>query len=294
MLAGDAPVLLASELGDGHYDYILPAAYFTVDDNLHAYVVGFGPTSGDQEVFHAVSADGLEWTVDDEDPFRDLGLELLPPGPIPTSILKTDAGYVMYLWASSSGTGQTSQIWRATASKPEGPWRADPEPVLPVGPAGAWDDGGLDFPTVVATQDGYSMLYSANGGTSPQAGRIGLATSTDGSSWERMDEPVISAGLCPYDAEYTAAPRLTEVTDGYLVLYNEDRNIGAATAGPDLLDWQCTGTAPLLSAADVPNGQGIHTFATTQVGGHLSVLIESLVEGASELWLGEVEDPENL
>jgi hypothetical protein len=288
-LVGEGPVLLASELGDGHYSYVLPAAYFTVDDSLHAYFVGFGEDRGDQAVFHAVSGDGVEWTVDTEDPMRSLGTEFDPPGALPGSVLQTPDGYVMYFWGTTTTSQDDSSIWRATSTKPGGPWVADSAPVLPVGELGSWDDGGLDFPAVTAMADGYSLVYSANGGTSPNNSRIGLATSIDGITWTRRDEPVLTVGVCPFDAQYVAAPRLTATDDGYLVLYNVERTVGATTSS-DLLAWQCASGEPLLSGNDVPNGQGIHTFATTNVGSRLSVLIESLVDGASEIWLGDLED----
>ncbi len=80
-VVSDAPVLEASDLGDGHYGAILSAAYFVADGLRHAYVVGFGDARGDQEVFHATSSDGLAWEIDENPPFEELGLELSPPAP---------------------------------------------------------------------------------------------------------------------------------------------------------------------------------------------------------------------
>ena len=89
-LISDAPVLAASDLGD--YGAVLPSVYFVADGVRHAYLVGFGDARGDQQVFHATSPDGLAWTVDEADPFADLGLDLSPPGPIPGSVLQADDG----------------------------------------------------------------------------------------------------------------------------------------------------------------------------------------------------------
>ena len=49
------------------------------------------------------------------------------------------------------------------------------------------------------------------------------------------------------------------------------------------------GPNPLLVAEDVPGGQGIHTIAAADVDGEVSVLIESLIDGGSEIWLGELQ-----
>jgi hypothetical protein len=287
-LVGEAPVLRASVLDGDRYEHVLPGAYF-IDGNVrHAYVVGFGRAPGDQRVFHATSPDGISWRIDPADPFADLGLDLSPPGPIASSILHTDGGWVMYLWGVPAPALEGSAIWRATAATPGGPWIADAQPVLPPGDTGAWDDRGLDFPSVVPTSDGYSMLYSANGGDRPSTARIGLATSSDGVNWLRGSGPVIDVGLCPFDAQYMAQPRLVAQPAGYTVLYNTDRRVGAGIASGDAVDWHCLSDEPLISGADVPGGQGIHTFAAAGSASGISVLLESLVSDASELWLGEI------
>lgn len=137
-LTGEAPVLEPSSLGDGHYGYILPAAYFMAEGLRHAYVVGFGEERGDQEVFHVTSSDGLAWQIDDDPPFAELGLELSPPGPIPSSVNQAaDGTWVMYLWGVPAPQVEGSVIYRATAPSPDGPWVAEPEPDLTPGAPGS-------------------------------------------------------------------------------------------------------------------------------------------------------------
>jgi len=283
-------VLEAPDLGDGHYSYIMSAAYFVADDVRHAYVVGFGDASGDEEVFHATSSDGLTWEIDDDLPFTQLGLELSPPGPIPGSVIQADDGtWVMYLWGIEPPQSRGGVIYRATASSPSGPWVADPEPVLSVGEPGAWDDSGIDFPAVVPMGSGYLMLYGGLDGTDTT--RIGVATSDDGVTWTKDLEPVLEADSCGKPgAQYAALPRLMPADDGYLLLFDQDRETAMATSS-DGHAWTCPGPEPLLVAENVPNGQGIHTFAATEIDGEVSVLMESLVEGASEIWLGELQTP---
>ncbi|MEP7360745.1 MAG: hypothetical protein ABI744_04115 [Chloroflexota bacterium] len=285
---GDAPVLRAPALGDGHYGYIMPAAYFSDGAVRHAYFVGFAEARGDQQVFHATSANGLDWTIDPADPFADLGLDLSPPGPIPTSVLEIDGLWTMYIWGVPAPEFDQSAIWRATASDPGGPWTADTDAALRPGAAGEWDDRGLDFPAVAPVADGYLMLYSASGGTQPNIARIGMATSTDGVNWQRGAEPVAEKGVCPFDTRYVAQPRILTSANELRVLYDTERHVAAAAIGQDGGDWRCLSSQPLLSGDDIPRGQGIHTEAVTRTASGFSVLLESLVEGASELWLGEV------
>ena len=65
-VVSDTPVIEASDLGDGHYSYTLSGAYFAADGMRHAYIVGFAEESGDEEVFHATSSDGLTWEIDQD------------------------------------------------------------------------------------------------------------------------------------------------------------------------------------------------------------------------------------
>ena len=89
-------------------------------------------------------------------------------------------------------------------------------------------------------------------------------------------------------ARYAAGPRLIPTGGGYLLLFDQDRETAMATS-TDGHAWTCVGPDPLLVAEDVPGGQGIHTIAAADVDGEVSVLIESLIDGGSEIWLGELQ-----
>lgn len=66
-------------------------------------------------------------------------------------------------------------------------------PVLLVGPDGAWDDDSAWDPTVIKEDSLYKMWYTGDDGTNPS--RIGLATSTDGITWTKSgSNPVLSPG----------------------------------------------------------------------------------------------------
>jgi hypothetical protein len=288
-LLGDAAVLQASDLGDGHYNAILPAVYFTAADERHAYVVGFGDALGDQHVFHATSGDGREWTVDSTDPFANLGLNLSPPGPVPGSVLPAaDGTWQMYLWGYPAPMREASAIYRATAAAAGGPWIAEPEPVVPVGNTGDWDSRALDFPAVVPDDDGFLMLYGAVGGQHPNEARIGLAHSGDGVTW-RKDGLVLEPEVCGGgSSEFIAIPRMARIDGRLVVLFLLGDEIGAATSA-DGRSWTCVEPFPLLSGSDIPKSDRIHTISATPDGDGFSLLIESLFtrdDGgvASELW----------
>jgi predicted GH43/DUF377 family glycosyl hydrolase len=160
--------------------------------------------------------------------------------------------------------------------------------VLTTGEPGAWDDSGIDFPAVVPRDDGFLMLYGGLDGSNTT--RIGVATSDDGITWQKDAEPVLEADSCGKPgAQYAAAPRLMPADEGYLLLFDQDREPAMATS-PDGHTWTCAGPDPLLVAEDLPDGQGIHSFAATMVDGKVSVLMESLLDSASEIWLGELQE----
>jgi hypothetical protein len=58
-------------------------------------------------------------------------------------------------------------------------------PVLDPGPSGAWDDGSVAIPSILFEGNTYHMWYA--GRSSNQ--RIGYATSPDGITWEKYDDP---------------------------------------------------------------------------------------------------------
>ena len=130
-LLGEAPVFDPADAID--YGFVLPGAVAVAADAVHAWVVGFGEARGDQELIHLTSTTGgRDWQVADRRVEEAIGLELLPPGPIPGAVLPAADGgrWVMYFSASPRGGVEGADIWRATASEPGGPWTTDSEPVL--------------------------------------------------------------------------------------------------------------------------------------------------------------------
>ncbi len=287
-LVGDEPVFQPSLFGD--FSATLAAAYFIAGQTHHAYVVAFNDIPGQQEAFHMTSADGAIWEVDPSDPFVELGIDLSAPGPIPGSVIRVDGEWVMYLWGIPAPLSNGGVIWRATADSLGGPWVADPEPVLDLGDLGDWDDRALDFPGVVATDDGFEMTYSAVGNADLQTSSIGLASSTDGIDWVKLPDPVIEAGVCSDDsARYAAMPRLLDEGDGYLLFFETDSSMAAARSS-DLLDWTCVTDGPVMFGNDIPGSERIHSFAVAQDGSRITALVETLVEGGSEMWFAEAVD----
>ena len=65
----------------------------------------------------------------------------------------------------------------------------------------------------------------------------------------------------------------------------ENDVLGATSS--DGIHWACTGTV-LLRAEDIPGSGGIHTIQGATLDGQPVLLVESLIDGGSEVWLARV------
>jgi hypothetical protein len=175
------------------------------------------------------------------------------------------------------------------------------------GPADAWDSGALDFPTVLATDDGYTMVYSGWDPAVPDGGSIGFATSDDGIAWTKLDDPattaapfaesdpIVEPGLCGgFDDRAVQQPRVVALPDRLVMAYAgytgplESR----ATVGyADSLDggrtWTCAWPGPALDTAGLPDGF-VHTLTAFHHGERAALLVEWFANGGTDIWLADL------
>lgn len=245
--------------------YINPGAVLVQDGVFHMFRNGFKNWPGDISVGHATSPDGQVWSGLEAQPVLRSGqVPFAAPGVDVSSALVTDEGtWVLYF--HTVNFAQSWQIGRASAPSPQGPWAVDPQPVLSPGPAGAWDERHLMWPSVVRTEDGYAMLYGGqnnNGQT-----RIGLAVSTDGVRWEKYDDPSTTQRalaqsdpvLAPgqgWDAGSVNRPEVQRTPDGWVMVYQGggDLNNRGLAFSTDGVVWKPHPDNPVLTQRDFPNG----------------------------------------
>jgi hypothetical protein len=303
-VVGSAPVLAQSIFADRNA--ILPGAVTpAADGTYHAWVVAFAKAPGVQDIHHLTSADAISWTDRADPSLAALSTGLGRPGALPTSVLETSSGWVMYFVGTLASEDRGWDIWRATAPGPGGPWTRSDGPVFRRGAAGSWDAGALDFPTVIATDTGYSMFYSAIPTLESAEGSVGLATSTDGIAWTRHDDPattaspfarsdpVATAGLCGgFDDRAVEQPRVISGPNGLYLVYagyagdlGSRASVGFASSLDGGLTWACQWPASVLDAAELPAGDGVHTVNAFMRGERVALLIEWLRNGGSEDWL---------
>lgn len=300
--------IVASTDGIAGHPYANPAA--AARDRNGGYVlfiVWFGDAPDDQVVTVARSTDGHAWRLGKTPIYTDLGMHLAHPGPgpIPAAAVQLDDGsWQLYGWAAHAETPQSFSSWRASAPKPEGPWTLDAPVVLSPGPSSAWDGQTAAVGAVQHMAAGYAMWYEGQGPGSGVRGDIGYATSADGLTWRKLDDPtttntplgasdpVIHRGVCGpgtllavYQPEVQAAP------GGFLGAVGAYGSTGSDFAvygltSPDGKTWRCGSTSPILKTADIPGSQGIHTLASmSRDDGTVALLVESLGDKHSDIWL---------
>lgn len=256
---------------DGQYTD--PGAVFYHDGQFHMFRNGFIGWPNTVQIGYLTSPDGLAWTEVSEDPV--LTTAEVPYAEIAalasSGLVLDDGTWVLYFytWNARSGANAPGAIGRATASDPAGPWTPDPQPVLTPGAAGAWDDQQVSAPHVSRTDDGYVMYYSGYNTTQGNRGnRIGLATSNDGISWTKYDDPATTEAAFAdsdpifssvVDGTFAHQPNILATPDGWVLVYRQSlpggrgMSVHCATSD-DGIAWDAGAGSTLFSTDMAPNG----------------------------------------
>ena len=116
-------------------------------------------------------------------------------------------GRIFRMWYNGGNTATgTSGVGYATSN--DGVvWTQYDVPVLTPGPTGAWDSGEVELGSVIWNGTLFLMWYRGSNMTSSGAGAVGLATSTNGTTWVRYDHnPILTRSQFGLDQKYLATP----------------------------------------------------------------------------------------
>ncbi len=123
-----------------------------------------------------------------------------------------------------------------------------PQPVLPVGPRGSWDERGAADPYVI-TLNGKLYLYYL-GQDRARRQRLGVAVSDDGISWKKLrSNPLLELGEAgSFDEKGLGEPAVWVSGGNYFMLYTgrdktEHRRMGIAIS-QDGVHWKKSNAAP--------------------------------------------------
>lgn len=250
--AGTTPAVTTAATGINDR-YINPGAIIEANGTFHMYANVFSMWPGAMDIVHLTSTDGVSWVADpkgpvltsDDVPFANPGMD------VSTGYVTDDGTWVLVI--ESVTVAIPWMIGRATAPGPDGPWTVDPEPILAPGPAGSIDAGGVAWPSVVRTDDGFAMYHTAFAQVRGP-GVIARATSSDGVTWTKASTPVLTASA-RWEHGRLDRPRVVRTDGGYLMLYAgaqlTDR--GAAWSD-DGVTWRRDGELPVISRTTFPTG----------------------------------------
>jgi len=231
--------------------FINPGAVFEHDGVFHMFANLFTGFPGVSQVPHLTSPDGVTWTLAEEEPVLVTDdIDFAATGAHVSAGFVADDGTWVLIFESLSSL-EPWRLGRATAQAPEGPWTVDAEPILEPGEEGEADAGGLSWPSVVPTADGYAMYYTAKP-TSAGDGVIAMATSPDGETWTKADAPVLEPAL-EWEEGSLDRPRVAVTPDGFAMVYSgrdlTNRGVAYSTDG---VTWQRDGGAPVITQDDFP------------------------------------------
>ncbi len=144
-------------------------------------------------IFHATSADGQTWALD--------GTALTPGSGWDGSTVATPwivtSGSENWLYYKGSDTVH-DQIGLAISTTYTNFTRLPTNPIIALGPPGAWDGDQARYPSVVPGSP-WTMYYAGSGGSySGSVWTLGTATSQDGINWTKSpDNPILAGDPAP-------------------------------------------------------------------------------------------------
>ena len=244
--------------------YINPGAVVFHEDMFHMFFNSFTAWPGLVKIGYMTSTDGYHWKMAQDAPV--LTSDQIPFGDgkadVSSVVVMDDGTWVMYFHTVSDG-----EIGRATATSPLGPWEVDPEPILKPGPEGAWDQLGLEWPSVVKDGDEFRMYYGVK---TTDGHAISFATSAEGIHWtkyndtETTDEQFAESDpVFIKDAEWednkVDRPRAVRSPDGWVMIYQAGTSVemrGLAISN-DGIEWEKYPENPIFNkdVFPIPNAK---------------------------------------
>ncbi len=239
---GDDPVLRSGVGWDA--GWLHPYSVLHVGDE---YWMWYGGTDGmglPSDVGLAFSDDGLSWRRYTGNPIFSPQSDAWDSSRVEHLTVLEEGDRFLAWYAGDANFDRRFQI--GYAESPDGiAWSRRPGPVLGPGPPGSWDDHFVTPAAVLREGSGYRMYYWGEAVTTPwvRTWKMGLATSTDGVSWEKYaDNPVFEGRPDSWDVGVLDMA-VVKVGDTYYMVYqgNEEARdrtrLGLATSS-DGIDWQ--------------------------------------------------------
>ena len=276
-LAPDQPAVPYGGLGAWDGQYTDPGAVFYADGKFNMFRNGFNGWPVPVQIGYATSDDGLHWTEVGSDPV--LLSKDVPYAKVAAlasdGLVLDDGTWVLYFytWNSYDQSLAPGAIGRATAPAPTGPWTPDPAPILNPGSEGTWDELRLSAPRIVSLDDGsYRMYYTGYNKKGIGSGQIGMATSPDGITWTKYDDPATTdAAFAESDPIMKPParfdfnqPMVEQTPDGWVMIFRQvdlTKRPGMSLTyalSDDGVHWNISSDQPFWDSTTLP-GQFFYT-----------------------------------
>jgi len=198
-----------------------------------------GSYTGVTYIGYATSSDGIHWTK--------VG-KIIPGATLEGPYVLNVSG-VYYLYATLKVSGHPAGFVRYHASNPAGSWTYDG--IVFNSQGNGWEAKLVSAPVVWKEGATWYMLYEGDGYSASDEG-VGLATSSDGRSWQRNPtNPVIRKGQFTWFTGNIAPDDIIKVDGTYYLFYHGifgpsgDSDTGIATS-TDLVNWTDSPRSPFV------------------------------------------------
>lgn len=183
------PIIPKGAEGEWDHGFTYGPQVIEQDGLYHMFYAGGEDFSIKPSVLgYATSPDGVTWTKYENNPILQLDLTKYANGiRMAVPLVEDDGTWVLYInpHERQDVADQSFSILRATAPAPTGPWTLDEQPILVAEGGRNWDGHLIAANAIVKADGEYTLFYDAFG----SFGAIGRATSSDGLTWTKFDNP---------------------------------------------------------------------------------------------------------
>lgn len=177
------PVIDVGVPGAWDENHVLDPATVEVNGTIYLYYSAVCPRVH-RSICLATSTDGIHFTKHTGNPV------VIGGGP---EIVWKDGKFYLFYWKDVPGsTGFQLHLTVSDNGFDFKDYQADP--ILPIGPKGAWDSYTVETPRIALWDGVYHMFYCGSDKFSDYPANAGLATSTDLIHWQKHPAPVFSRG----------------------------------------------------------------------------------------------------
>lgn len=268
------PIVPNGENGAWDDKYTDPGAVIYKDGVFHMFRNGFRGFPAESQVGYVTSPDGYTWTKQGDDPVLETkDISYAKIAMYASSVIWEDGCWALFFYTWDSRSYPSSSVIGRTTQCVAGPaltdWIPDSEPLLKPGADGDWDDKQVLAPHVLKTDDGYIMYYSGVDASGIQ--RIGMATSTNGVTWTKYNDPATTekpfmesdpvfqpnSEKGKWDSGWVHQPRVFQTADGWIMIYRgvsdmrgANMKLGLATS-TDGIHWERYAGNPIFQPGDI-------------------------------------------